>query len=176
MFGIRIRRDESEKDRGVLRLHVNEKGVIKSIEMASMITPEEIAPALSRLFVEVNTLDKEARADRLEVVLERARKKAGIIERVSGKAQNRQSEALEHLPSEEYRGPPGDLVAIVQGDFSLLRFESNGLTATDAIARCEKAIEAARKVAEEAWISAVEKQAEEEPEPAAPPEADQAGG
>ena len=162
MFGIRITRDESDDKQGFLRMSANESGEVQSIEMASPLLPNEIGPALTRLHQELNALDKESRDERLQKVLDAARKKAGILERVSGKAQNRQVDALTRLPDERFRGESGGIVCEVSGDFAVHAIECEGIEAALVISKYNDAVEAARLIAEQAWTRAIEKEAEEE--------------
>ena len=170
VFGLKFKKGKSSAA-GELRVVVNTKGELRELEIVSPLVLEECAPALTEAFTKLNELNGNHREGRVEKVLADGRRQSGILDRLRGKAKDREEAALAEVPAELFRGTAGGVTATIDGKYNVVLVEvDDDASPASAISRTPDAIEAASKRADEGWLEAVKKAHEEAEEDSADPE------
>jgi len=157
---------KKKSEAGHLRVFTTPDGRLSGVEVVSPLLPEEVAPALETALTELSRRSETARRGRVEAHVKACRKKAGILDKLSGKAKERLARAEEKMPAEMFDGRAGAVGITLDGGLGHVSVTvDDGCAAVEAIGLLKRATAAAEDKALEAWEREVLGAAEEE-EPA----------
>jgi DNA-binding protein YbaB len=151
---------------GHIRVHASGDGRMTSIEVIAPLLAEEVQPALDKALTALAPKTLAARRETLEAHKKAVRKKAGVLDKLRGKAAERLAEAEANLPTELFEGKAGSVTVHVDGELGFVRLDVTAAIGVEEAGRLvPEALDNARGAALAAWERVVVGAAEaQEPE------------
>jgi hypothetical protein len=143
---------------GHVRLYAERDGRITGVDVLSPLEEREVQPSLEKALQSLEAGGAESREALLEGRLKDIRKKAGMLDRLRGKAGHREEAARQLLPGEVFQGAsPGERVLVsIDGNLGFMAVRTKpGVTIEQAVADLPHAVEAAQTAVFERWEQAI---------------------
>lgn len=153
-----------QKPQGHLIVHVRRDGALGGLEVKSPLAPEEVEPALSAALFEISRLCAQARERRVEALLVEGKKRAGLFDKLRGRAKERIEAARQAVLAELFSGASkgGEVVVTLDGAFGFQALRVAEGTVLDAAWQgLLEAHAAALAAVEKAWHDQIEEAKEQ---------------
>jgi hypothetical protein len=137
---------------GHLRVFATPDGRLTGVEVKEGLEPREVQPSVERVLTELSRMAEERHREEVEARIKATRKKAGILDKLSGKAKDRLEAAHAKMPTELFDGRAGAVGITIDGNLGFVRaVVDDGCTASEAFGLIKRATEAAEEKALAAW-------------------------
>lgn len=149
-------RRQKEPVRGHLRVHALPDGTLTGVEVLSPLAPEEVPVALDAALKSLEARRTSSSEARLVGHLKAVRSRAGMVDRLRGRASHREEAAHDVVPAEVFAGVAGPLTVRLDGRFGYRSLEVvPGTGAREAGGYLSRAFEEACKACEARWQEVV---------------------
>lgn len=165
LFAKLLRR--KQKSRGHLRAQVTRAGELTGFDVVSPLLPSEMEPVLDEALKALGAVGAKAREARVERLVHEAKKRAGLIDKLRGRAAERIDAARRSVPVELFEGQSEDgrVAVTLDGGFGYVRLVVAPGTPVDAaLAGVRQAYAAAVAEVERCWTSVLDEARGEAPE------------
>lgn len=152
-------------------MRVTRAGELCGFDVVSALLPSEVEPALDAALQGLNEVSARGREARVERLLADAKKRAGILDKLRGRAAERVQSARGAVPSELFEGRSGDgrVTVTLDGAFAYVHLTvAPGTPVEAALDGAREALAAAGAEVERCWASVLDGEGEEAREGADP--------
>jgi DNA-binding protein YbaB len=141
---------------GHIRLFASGDGELNGIEVVSSLVAEEVQPALEQALRALAPKSEAARHARIDAHKKAVSKKAGMLDKIRGKASQRLEAAERNLPTELFEGSAGSVTIYVDGMLGFVKLDVvAAIGVEEAAGLVPRALDNAQSAALAAWEHAV---------------------